>query len=254
MITFEEAFGKLHLPEFLNGHEYNVIKIWQSKEFATDVEVARRMQDLYDEICSARFALINSCRNEYNEFLSFDTNYKGHLWIKSQFLNNAIIWYNNSFDILLQVLWFHYKMHNKELCNENYTQIIEDCKNFYKFNSALENKPWYNHFDKFRKKYLYNPSSEKNRYLSVRDLANTIKHRRMLRYDQMKTSNRCYLTIPKEQSLKEFIKFGGSTLYDSSKTIEYLSMEKVSEILFSFHEDLVNLSKEIVDDILKQNK
>ena len=254
MVSFEEAFKKLQLPEFLNGHEHDAIKFMHSKDLATDVEVARRMQDLYDVICSARFALINSCKNEYNEFLSLDTNHKGHLWVKSQFLNNAITWYNSSFDLLRQVLWFHYKMHGMHLCNENFNKILEGCKNFHKKQSILENKSWYNHFDKFRNDYLYIPSNEKKIYMSVRELANTLKHRRMIRYDQMKTSNICYNTTPKEQSITEFLKSGGSTLYDSSKAIDYLSMEKVSETLFSFHEDLVNLAKEIVNDISGHNK
>ena len=249
MVTFEEAFDKLQLPEFLNGHEHDVIKIWQSKDLATAVEVARRMQDLYDEICSARFALINSCKNEYDEYLSLDTNFKGHLWVKSQFLNNAITWYNNSFDILRQVLWFHYKMHMKNLCNDNFEQIIEGCKNFHKQKNVLVDKSWFGHFDKFINKYFEIPLNEKNISLSVRELANTLKHRRMLRYDQMKTSNGCYITIAKDQNLNDFLKSGGSTLYDSSKTLEYLSMEKVSDTLFSFHDDLVNLAREIFDDI-----
>ena len=110
MVRFEEAFEKLDLPEFLNGQEHDCIKILQSDNPANSIEIARRFQDLYDEICSARFALINACRVNFPEYLSTDVNLKGHLWIRTQFLNNAIIWYNNSFDIFNKVLIFYYNL------------------------------------------------------------------------------------------------------------------------------------------------
>lgn len=87
----------------------------------------------------------------------------------------------------------------------------------------------------------------------MRDLANTLKHRRMLRYKELKTSNISFRSISKEQNLKDYFKSKVTDIYDSSKTTEYLSMEKVTNTLFSFHEDLVILNKEITDDILRNN-
>ena len=140
MVRFEDSFEQLELPEFLNGQEHDSIKIMQSDDPANAIETARRFQDLYDEICSARFALINACRENFPEYLSTDVNFKGHLWIRTQFLNNAIIWYNNAFDIFLNVLVIYYKIYNKELTDKDVLVILGNKKRKYreKVDNAFE--------------------------------------------------------------------------------------------------------------------
>ena len=73
--TFKEALQLLELPEYLNGTEirYELNIVVSKKEKAVLIETCRRLQDLYAEICAARFALITSCQVKYTEYLSADT-------------------------------------------------------------------------------------------------------------------------------------------------------------------------------------
>lgn len=108
--TFEKAFGILELPEYLNGLECRRLRLMKSdKEKPILIETCRRLQDLYDEICAARFALITACQSKYPEYISSEDNGGGHLWIQSQFVNTAILWYDAAFDILLQSIWIYFR-------------------------------------------------------------------------------------------------------------------------------------------------
>ena len=76
--TFEKAFGILELPEYLNGLECRRLRLMKSdKEKPILIETCRRLQDLYDEICAARFALITACQSKYPEYISSEDNGAG---------------------------------------------------------------------------------------------------------------------------------------------------------------------------------
>ena len=49
------------------------------KEKPILIETCRRLQDLYDEICAARFALITACQSKYPEYISSEDNGGGHV-------------------------------------------------------------------------------------------------------------------------------------------------------------------------------
>ena len=74
-------------------------------------EIFSQFHNLYDTIESARFNLLASYNQKVIEELTIDAN--DALWVKIQFINNAIQWYNNSFDILLQSLWIYYGIYRK---------------------------------------------------------------------------------------------------------------------------------------------
>lgn len=193
--TFNDAFKLLELPEYLNGTEirYELNIMVSKKETGVLIETCRRLQDLYDEICAARFALITSCQVRYPEYLSTGTDERGHLWIQSQFVNNAILWYNATFDILLQVIWVYFKLYKKKslsLCNIE--KVLSKCNksNILEF---LPNEDWkgtlkstLESFDKAGTNLQY-----------IHNWANTLKHRRMIEYEELdKRKHRaCFITL-----------------------------------------------------------
>ena len=244
MVRFEEAFEQLELPEFLNGHEHNGIKIMQSDDSANTIEIARRFQDLYDEICSARFALINACRENYPEYLSKDVNFKGHLWIRTQFLNNAIIWYNNSYDIFLNVLVFYYKTYDKTLTEIEVLEILGYEGQKYRNNiiNAFDNEIVKNMFNEFKNSYIIETKSNKAKN-PVRTWANTLKHRQMLRYEELRSNRIKVLRISKDTNIRDYFESKSKVNYDSSESIKHLSMEEVSKTLFNYHKDFITLMK-----------
>ena len=133
--TFKEAFQLLELPKYLNGREFD--NKWgfatSKKEKAVLIETCRRLQDLYDEIYAARFALMTSCQGRYPEYFSINADESSHLRIQSQFVNTAILWYNATFDILLQVIWVYYKLYEvnppkKKITTGDLEDILGKCK------------------------------------------------------------------------------------------------------------------------------
>lgn len=257
--TFEDTFQLLELPEYLNGTEirYELNIMTSKKEKAVLIETCRRLQDLYDEICAARFALITSCQVRYPEYLSADTDERGHLWIQSQFVNNAILWYNATFDILLQVIWVYfklYKLYKKEslsLCNID--KVLSKC-NKNNVLGFLPNEDWegtlkgtLESFDKAGTNLQY-----------IHNFANTLKHRRMIKYEELdKRKHRaCFITLsqlpeiviegqpPSKQDSQEI-----KTLYNSNETLQKVKMADVINLLFEYHKEICQLSKFVYDKI-----
>ena len=112
--VFKEVIDLLLLPEWLNGKELNYLSFVEDKErgTATLMETARQFQYLYDAVCASRFNLAMACKKNYTQvFLEENSAEKAHIWVQIQFVNNAIFWYNATFDILLQSIWFYYKLY-----------------------------------------------------------------------------------------------------------------------------------------------
>lgn len=87
----------------------------------------------YEQLISARFALINSYRKiQDSNYINWNSGDYGQYWLRFQYLKNSIIWYNSSFELILQSLWFGFKLYNKiNFKNKPYNTI--DSADAYKF-------------------------------------------------------------------------------------------------------------------------
>ena len=72
------------------------------------IETFRRMDGLYRELCIARLNLLMGAKEQYPELVERDTNGKGDKMMQASYVNTSIMWYNNCFDLLLQVVWAFY--------------------------------------------------------------------------------------------------------------------------------------------------
>ena len=262
--TFKEAFQLLELPEFLNGTEirYELNIVASKKEKAVLIETCRRLQDLYAEICATRFALITSCQVKYPEYLSADTDEQGHLWIQSQFVNTAILWYNATFDILLQVVWVYYGLYKqvkKEVLTlNNIESVLSGCKK-KRVIAFVPDEQIKKELDSFHSKgYLINMETQyKNQ--NVVEWANTLKHRRMIEYEELnkRKHSTCFITLSRfpeivvkgQTPLIENPQEEIETLYNSNETLKIISMTDVINVLFEYHKDICQLSKLVFDKI-----
>lgn len=261
--TFKEAFQLLELPEYLNGTEirYELNIVASKKEQAVLIETCRRLQDLYAEICAARFALITSCQVKYPEYLSTDTDEQGHLWIQSQFVNTAILWYNATFDILLQVVWVYYGLYKQEkevLTLNNIEDVLGKCKKKIVIELVPDEQIKEELKSFHAKSHLTNMTTKYNNQ-NVVEWANTLKHRRMIEYKELNKRKHsvCFITLsrlpefavkgqtPSKESPQEEIK----TLYNSNKTLKIIKMTDVINVLFEYHKDICQLSKLVFDKI-----
>ena len=261
--TFKEAFQLLELPEYLNGTEirYELNIVASKKEQAVLIETCRRLQDLYDEICAARFALITSCQVKYPEYLSADTDERGHLWIQSQFVNTAILWYNATFDMLLQVVWIYYRLYKQvkeALTLNNIEDVLSRCKKKIVI-ELVPNEQIKEELKSFHAKSHLTNINTKYSNQNVVEWANTLKHRRMIEYEELNKRKHtdCFITLsrlpeivvkrqtPPRGNLQEGIK----TLYNSNETLKRIKMTDVISVLFEYHKDICRLSKSIFDKI-----
>ncbi len=68
--------------------------------------------ELYHLIASARNALINAHQKFFDSnIMSWEHSYLPQLWMRFQYLKNAIVWYDSCEDYILQIIWFGFEMY-----------------------------------------------------------------------------------------------------------------------------------------------
>ena len=77
------------------------------------IESFRRMDDLYNEFCIARLNLIMAKKGTYPELIEQTQVDDNNKWMQYAFLNTSIVWYDNCFDILLQIIWVHFEIYKE---------------------------------------------------------------------------------------------------------------------------------------------
>jgi len=117
-------------------------------EYKLAVEFCR---DLYNQITSARFALILGHKKLHDSnYINWESDDLGQYWLRFQYLKNSINWYNSSFDILLQVIWFGFALYRIILFKDSLK------KNHYinsteTFNILLKKCRWKHILDSLKK-------------------------------------------------------------------------------------------------------
>jgi hypothetical protein len=93
----------------------------------------------YTQCASARFALIQAHKKFYDSnMISWESGYKAQLWMRFQYLKNAVVWYNSYEDYIYQLIWFEFEMYTGSINNEkNYVQSLKDYS-YTKVNSILK--------------------------------------------------------------------------------------------------------------------
>lgn len=248
--NFSDSFKVLELPNFLNGMEaYNFPIKYGNLESRSVLEVYRRLQSLYESICSGRFNLCNACKLNFPEYLDPCNTEKAHIWIRTQFTNNAILWYNATFDLLLQVVWFYYELYKKtnkpiELSTSNFEDILKKCK--LESIKAIVSK----HIGIVDAKLLNKIEDlHNNQHAPISNWANSIKHRSSILYADMKSHNRRYLQVyhcKLGENLLDALKRNADLLYDSNETLKEVQLDDVIDCLITYHKALIKCSKDMV--------
>lgn len=246
--NLEDVIKELALPEWLNGKEASFLNLnTKGCDLNHMMETCRCLQSLYDVICSARLNLACACRKEYPELLDANNTQLSHIWMSSQFLNNAILWYNAAFDLALQPLWVYFKIYAKgnanfRLTTENLDKILEKCRfeNLKRNGDIIIGGPLITKLERI------NANMQNN----IRLWANNLKHRKKMEYAEL--SKRAHqisvggtFSMRKDENGKTILTINEGE-YNSSKTIERIDMDYVINTLITFHKELVLLTKDIV--------
>lgn len=248
---FEDVIKELVLPEWLNGKEVSQAFLQKERVNMNHLmETCRCFQSLYAVICSARLNLSCACRKDYPELLDSNNPQLSYVWMRSQFVNNAILWYNAAFDLTLQPLWIYYKVYTKtypnlRLTTESLDKILVSCR----FDKLKKNGISEIGNDLISQLDVLNSSIQNN----IRLWANTLKHRKKIEYIELSYNYHPFVvgdtfTIGKDKNGRKTIMIHDGE-YNSSKTVKYVDMNEVVYALINFHKELIPITKDIEDQI-----
>lgn len=175
----EDLFGESHdllkelvLPDILNPDFFVTdFGLFNDKGYAIAGE---KFGDLYSVLATARFALYNAHLKIHNDQKLLESEYSDTLWLRGQYLQNSIIWYDSCEDYILQIVWFafdFYKNLNRyedEMRRCKYSNI---CKELDKYKD-LKNA-------ELLLKYLSSYHQDDN-VKFVRNLADSLKHKQLI--------------------------------------------------------------------------
>ena len=233
---------ELRLPEFLNGGEERYLHL-RSEHADSATETVRRMQDFYQCLSAGKYNLLRAQLQSYPNIVN-PTREKNNE-IRSIYLNNALHWYNSAFDLLLQVVWFHYRLYeevSKQVSlSQDYEIVLKQCS-----------------VDRIKKHKGTVPTAIidaidvlQQRYAECREWTNNLKHRRFIRYRELEGKGKpaVITTIPLEgESVWEAFR-NGRIAYNSMETVLSLSMSQVKKTLTLCHKAIYNASAVVIETI-----
>lgn len=242
-----ELNENLMLPEWLFYEREDEVLVHAAIRHCDVVRIKEtfsQFHNLYDTIASARFNLLAAFNERVVDDLTIYVD--DELFVQIQFINNAIQWYNNSFDILLQSLWIYYGIYRndcktkKKLKVPNETEValtietlpvILSMCNYNKVRTWMLAKasPLCDGFEK-----LHNTLSVIHKW------ANTFKHRGNISY----LDNSIAELEVKVHSMDD----ESRVWYDSLHTKESITIDQCVKELVNYHKEMVKYSKIITDE------
>lgn len=247
--SYSKIFDLLERPEWLNGIEsYSVLLVNdEERDAETLIETARQFQYLYDAVCSGRFNLCTACKGNYSPgFLNDNASQKEVKWIQTQFINNAILWYNATFDILLQSIWFYYKLYlflktPLSLTVNNHESILRNCSWRNVITLGLDHIP----------SHLMEKIGELRCFMidNITKWANHLKHRGNINYNNRQSFGYIKIDSGGENDLKSLLLNGGSVRYDSTKTNTTITINYAIDTMIHYHQRLIDVTKVMSDEI-----
>lgn len=225
-----EISKELKLLDSINGlekkHQLDMTEIFLNSSGNKEMvlvctETFRLFQDVYNTFALAKFSFLEGFRKLHlYSTLKWESGAYGQYWIRTSYLNNAIIWYNSCFDILLQTLWigkrYYMNIFQLEDLWLKYDDVLVKCR---------ENKIPEECFKSFA-----NESCVK----FVRLSANKLKHRNSLRYKEFCDTNLIMFNLGD---------------YNSISTESSTDIEEVISNLTSYHKAFVALVDEVKEII-----
>ena len=223
-----EISKELKLLDSINDlekiHQFNMMENFPNassdkETVAVCTETFRLFQDVYNTFALARFSFLEGFRKLHlYSTLRWESGAYGQYWIRTSYLNNAIIWYNSCFDILLQTMWIgkKYYIDKKNLQFKDlwlrFDEVLVRCREADIPDACI--------------KSFSNTSTVEH----VRELANKLKHRNSLRYKEFCDPNLIMFA------------FGD---YNSKSTEASTGIEEVITELTSYHKAFVALVDEV---------
>lgn len=190
-----------------------------------------KLDHLEKLISSGRFALTQAHRKLHKSPIEWSSGYVGQLWLRANYLNNAIVWYNSMIDYILQAVWFAFDFYSPITNAEDYEKELkkylwQTISEIYKKHTSNEN------FTILYQRLLSYKSNTSVK--TVNNWANTLKHKGTINYQELHV-DRGIEIIFKD-------KFTYSTLDKDRVDLDY-----ACEVLKDVHIELVGITNFLID-------
>lgn len=220
-MTTKEAYSILEPAHFLKDNGL------VQPSTPQQLETRRRIVDFVRELDTARFMLAMSFKQpgidpylDLFEEKDYNNVFK-HNFYRQYYLYSAVIWYHNSFDMILQCLWFHFRLYgDKTFSSKTVNNALKEC-NIKLVRERLYKGNENNSISLFKKNHKI-----------VFDVADGLKHRQFISNDSYLLYGEAFRITTKE--------------YNSADTKVYADLEDLQNKLIVFHKDIIVLAKEIL--------
>lgn len=178
---------------------------------------------LYDVIRTARYDYYMFCKQNYPaDFICEDEDKR---WIQLHYLANSLMWYNASFDIVLQCIWIFYGLYyNKQDKNSIRTENVKDIQMQCSFDKINEHERKYvidtNLFQKLRRL-----RGKRDR---IAEFVNKFKHNGLLTKGGEMENFFVVVNIKAETSQEQL-------KYDSSCTQNEIDLKQAKQAIKNYH-------------------
>lgn len=142
-------------------------------------------------------------------------------YFKQHYLYSALLWYHNSFDLILQCLWFKFRLYGSQpLRDDNIVKILSKCQ-ATEVVKRLDN-------ERIKKQLI--DFIERN--TEVHDLANRLKHRQYI-------ENYNYLLYAEYFNVE-------TECYNSEVTRYRKRLTDIQSLLMDYHRETIQLAKDLL--------
>lgn len=216
-MTTREAYQLLEPAYFLKDNDL------VQPATPEDTETRRRIIDFVHEVETGRFMLAMSYKEPYLDLVEekdFNNKFKTN-YFKQHYLYSALLWYHNSFDLVLQCLWFKYRLYgNLPLREDNIEKILSKCM-ATEIMKRLDDDQIKQHLKDFV-----------DQHTEVHDLANRLKHRQYIENDN-------YLLYAEGLNVL-------ADGYNSDVTRYRKRLADIQTLLMNYHKDIIQLAKDLL--------
>lgn len=234
-IKDKETLNKeLPIPNFLESDDcFDVIikAIKSSRIGEAEYESKRLLRWLLHSIKSARYNLFEALFSD--QFFIDESIANDKEWYIGNSLYNSIMWYNTTFDIVLQYIWIRYRFFefiksSPQFNFENFNaqEITGKCS--FATIKDLYAVTCFSKFDELK--------NLKKAIAKIRDWTNSIKHRGTFRITDIPISEGFNLKTVKELNPQETEK--EQIVYNSDKSIIKKSAKDITTLLMEYHKKL----------------
>ncbi len=196
---------------------------------------ADKFNQLYHLLTTSKFALTQAFQKIHKSPILWTSGYLGQLWLRSQYLKNAFLWYNSTDDYLLQIIWFAFDFfkHQDMTDKERYKKELKNCRwdKLFKVLKNRDTEPEIARLLSAIEAFHNHP-----KIVEIREIANSLKHHANLEIK--------HLEGPESISISSHLGFNSEAVENKQ-----LDIDDACELLREGHQVIIGFTQFLLDFI-----